>query len=78
MGIKIVEPKLFVVEEVGRSSEEIGRKDNPQISTIEGLDKTWGVKAYGIKNYINQLKGKKKIKVAVIDTGIDPNHEDLK
>jgi subtilisin family serine protease len=36
------------------------------------------VKTYGIKNYINELKGKKKIKVAVIDTGIDPNHEDLR
>ena len=61
--IKIVEPRIYKVE----NTQE-----------VEWLDKTWWVAKYGIKDYIKNLKEVKKVKVAVIDTGLDPKHEDLK
>lgn len=50
---------------------------SPTMSTAATARTTWGLKAIGVANVLNAPTGK-GVKVAVLDTGIDLNHPDLR
>ena len=67
--IEIIQPELLQIWEIDFSWED--------------SDKLWGLKKYHISNYQNDiklqtLKNGTKLKVWIIDTGIDIHHPDLK
>ncbi|PIE84889.1 hypothetical protein CSA08_04855, partial [Candidatus Gracilibacteria bacterium] len=63
LGIKIIIPEVFGINNIQG----------------EDIDITWGIKKYNTPEYIESLRSTgKKIRVGVIDTGIDYNHPDLK
>jgi len=64
LGIEIVLPEVFSIWEVSLQGED--------------LTQTWGIEEYqSYKYFDNFSENSKKIKVAVIDTGIDYTHSDL-
>lgn len=70
VGIQVIKPELL---KIGEDTSLAG----------EDQDKLWGLRKYGLPNYENELKSQslklgKKIRVGIIDTGIDYRHPDLK
>jgi len=71
LGIEVVEPEIFSVE--------ISSKQEQKLLQWENLENTWGIREYSSYTYIKDFqKASKRIKVWVIDTGIDYTHPDLK
>ena len=63
LGVEIVLPEVFGVSDV--SGEQLGD--------------TWGIREYATYDYLSDFEQKSaSIKVAVVDTGIDYQHPDLK
>jgi len=56
---------------------------NKEINDLEVLNRTkkqvipWGVDSLGVEKFRDDPKPKKKIKVAILDSGIDKKHEDI-
>lgn len=58
--------------------KELEKKDVSVLLNDPAMNKKWGLAQNQINKAWNISQGSKRIKVAVIDTGIDINHEDLK
>lgn len=59
---------------------EIQRTDIPMVNDAEA-EKQWAMEVLNMREYYQLLKGlkaRKKVKIAILDTGVDGQHEDLK
>lgn len=64
IGIKIVLPEVYGISEISLAGED--------------LTQTWGIEQYQSFKYFESInEASKKIRVGVVDTGIDYNHPDL-
>lgn len=65
-GYDVVQPEVF--ETLGTGSGYLSG---------EATDKLWGMDRVGVPSFAEELSQKNKIKVGVLDTGIDTTHRDL-
>ena len=88
---RVKDPKLrnFIKEKMNTSPFPTGSeaKDNPPIPPVSDdrstgndpeFEKQWGMKDIGVKKAWKKTRGSKDVIVAVLDTGVDYTHEDLK
>lgn len=59
-------------------SAKVGNNEQPVIMNDPAISQAWGIKKTDAERAWSISKGSRKIVVAVIDTGADVNHEDLK
>lgn len=69
LGIRIIKPELLQIGQTDLSLQG------------EAQDKLWGIQSFGLQSYLPLIQTKslsKKIRIGIIDTGIDDLHPDLK
>jgi len=75
MGVEIVLPEVY---SLNTSPQPSPTGEGVNLSG-EDLTQTWGIQQYQTYKYFENIsENSKKIRVGVVDTGIDYNHPDLK